>query len=338
MLSARAIRMVRLSYKSAFPQMLERKLYKTGQTRGAEADEIFQNRVSRNSTVLVPLKLWMQLWDAGQTPDPEDGYENGHIYITTATEYFGSLKRKLPKGIRLGENCLVFYRTRTEWNSNNPSDLGWSPAISRLAPVGGEYIARVVSTTRAGDEQIFQGFTGTASGGVGAGIRAYEYCSTPMLELTRYQLALLAWHTTGMMDICKEVFGASQAKDAYDHVVDRCKSLEVLDYEKLSERRLLIDNHTICPLCLQAIQADELLNRLKQVEGREVADLTVTSANLFHVEELRPGLRNHRIYNLGWGHHHCNAAARDAGIGPTIEWMASILEANGFGLIQPKIK
>lgn len=30
------------------------KLYKTGQTRGADDDVIYQNRVKRNSTVLIP--------------------------------------------------------------------------------------------------------------------------------------------------------------------------------------------------------------------------------------------------------------------------------------------
>jgi hypothetical protein len=30
------------------PQLLDRKIYKTGQTRGADDDEIYQNRVSRS--------------------------------------------------------------------------------------------------------------------------------------------------------------------------------------------------------------------------------------------------------------------------------------------------
>lgn len=36
------------------PQLLDRKIYKTGQTRGADDDVIYQNRVARNSTVLIP--------------------------------------------------------------------------------------------------------------------------------------------------------------------------------------------------------------------------------------------------------------------------------------------
>ena len=36
------------------PQLLDRKIYKTGQTRGADDDELYQNRVLRSSTVLIP--------------------------------------------------------------------------------------------------------------------------------------------------------------------------------------------------------------------------------------------------------------------------------------------
>lgn len=35
------------------PKAVNTKIYKTGQTRGADDDVIFQNRVSRNSTVLI---------------------------------------------------------------------------------------------------------------------------------------------------------------------------------------------------------------------------------------------------------------------------------------------
>ena len=38
------------------PKAVDTKIYKTGQTRGADDDVIFQNRVSRNSTVLIPYK------------------------------------------------------------------------------------------------------------------------------------------------------------------------------------------------------------------------------------------------------------------------------------------
>lgn len=42
------------------PELLERKISKTGQTRGADDDVIFQNRVSRNNTVLIPFHQWIR--------------------------------------------------------------------------------------------------------------------------------------------------------------------------------------------------------------------------------------------------------------------------------------
>lgn len=45
-------------------------------------------------------------------------------------------------------------------------------------------------------------------------------------------------------------------------------------------------------------------------------------------DELRIGVFNHRTYNLGWGHHHCNVVVKDAGIQATIEWMDTIIRRN----------
>ena len=62
------------------PQMLERKLYKTGQTRGADDDVIFQNRVSRSSTVLIPFRfLRNSLTNLSGTKK----FENGFIVLTS---------------------------------------------------------------------------------------------------------------------------------------------------------------------------------------------------------------------------------------------------------------
>jgi hypothetical protein len=59
----------------------------------------------------------------------------------------------------------------------------------------------------------------------------------------------------------------------------------------------------------------------------------VTDVSLFHVRELRVGQLLHQPYNLGWGHHHCNVVAKDAGIAPTLDWMRTVLRRNdGSGL------
>jgi hypothetical protein len=67
---------------------------------------------------------------------------------------------------------------------------------------------------------------------------------------------------------------------------------------------------------------------MAQAEGREVPDLTVTEINIFHINELRYGVYNHKPYNLGWGHHHCNVVTRDVGISKTLEWMQQVLDRN----------
>ncbi|MEZ4211235.1 MAG: BstXI family restriction endonuclease [Candidatus Paceibacterota bacterium] len=127
--------------------MLDRKIYKTGQTRGADDDVIFQNRVGRNSTVLIPFQFWNESF---AYPDGETSFENGFIVLLTPSVYFedkniaDTLKNK---SLRLGENCLVFYETRADWDKYNPSKLKWSPAESRISPLGGNYVARVPATT-----------------------------------------------------------------------------------------------------------------------------------------------------------------------------------------------
>ena len=70
------------------------------------------------------------------------------------------------------------------------------------------------------------------------------------------------------------------------------------------------------------------MSRIVQAHGREVPDLTVTEISLFHIEELRPGVFNHRPYNLGWGHHHCNVVVKDSGIFPTLKWLVDIIARN----------
>ena len=67
------------------PQLLDRKIYKTGQTRGADDDVIFQNRVGRNSTVLIPYQFWNESFSY---PENERNFENGFIVLIPPAVYF----------------------------------------------------------------------------------------------------------------------------------------------------------------------------------------------------------------------------------------------------------
>lgn len=63
---------------SSYPPLLKMKLDKTGQTRGATPNEVYQNRVGRNSTVLIPHSQYGQ---CAKPDDGSDGYQNGFIVL-----------------------------------------------------------------------------------------------------------------------------------------------------------------------------------------------------------------------------------------------------------------
>jgi hypothetical protein len=309
------------------PQLLDRKIYKTGQTRGADDDVIFQNRVGRNSTVLIPYSLWAKC----RLPPPQS-YENGFIVLISPAEYFATQNitaQLAAQGLTLGVNTLVFYETREHWATHNPDALQWKPATQRTNPLGGQYVARVPATTAVENgAKINRGFTETAM--KGAGIRVYEYASTTTIDHCRQQLEALFWKCRDA-DTVAVANGMTAAQAAARKAANlaKCQQLGLLDLSRLTQARVLnAAGYTICPLCLAELSGQGFFNRIEQAEGREVPDLTVTQLNLFHIQELRYGVLNHRPYNLGWGHHHCNVVVKDMGIIATLEWMRGILDRN----------
>lgn len=311
------------------PQLLDRKIYKTGQTRGAYDDVIYQNRVGRSSTVLIPYGSW-HLCAAPQ--DGEPGYENGFIVLLSPTAYFRNpnINAELSsKGLAIGTNALVFYEERSDWEANHPDTLGWVAAVSRRSPLGGQFVARIPATTATENGgRIIRGFDATSI--KGAGIRVYEYASSATIGKCRLQLEALFWMccdseavviTNGMT--------RQAANNRKTAILAQCMEAGLLDTERLMKARMLnTRGKTICPLCLDELSGQGFFNRMAQAEGREVSDLTVTQLNLFHIAELRFGVLNHRPYNLGWGHHHCNVVVKDAGIIETLEWMRCLVNRN----------
>lgn len=310
------------------PPLLGRKIYKTGQTRGADDDVIFQNRVGRNSTVLIPYDYW----DIVLPPLGEDRFENGFITLISPKRYFTTPnidEALAARGLEIGRNMLVFYETRLEWRTFNPVNLGWQPAERRIPPLGGQYAARVPATTATDvGGRINSGFITTA--GKGAGIRVYEYASAKTTQACRLQLEALFWFCRDAAEVAGEQ-GMSIADTAVrrEANIEVCTSNELLDFDKLVAQRLLSKNSkTICPLCLEEVSARGFFTRVEQAEGRVVPDLTITQLNLFHLEELRIGRYGHRPYNVGWGHHHCNVVVKDSGIDQTLIWMEGVIDKN----------
>lgn len=181
---------------------------------------------------------------------------------------------------------------------------------------------------RGNSQKINRGFNTTKP--KGAGIRVYEYASSEIIENCRYQLEALFWLC---VDAEQVVIANGMQQDAArmrkDAVIEKCEGLGLLDKDQLSRVRVLnLAGVAICPLCLQELSAQEFFNRMVQAEGRLVHDLTITQVNLFHIAELRFGILNHRPYNVGWGHHHCNVVVKDAGITTTLEWMRGVVDRN----------
>ncbi|MCG7561921.1 BstXI family restriction endonuclease [Pseudoalteromonas sp. McH1-42] len=316
----------------ALPQLLNRKIYKTGQTRGADDDVIYQNRVSRNSTVLIPYELWDQV---AFVPEGEEGFERGYIALIKPTDYFQNpniQQELISRNLVLGQNALIFYQLRSDWDNYNPERLGWVAANSRESPLGGSYVARVAGTTAQGGngDKISRGFNTT--GMKGAGIRLFEYAPQSKIEACRIQLEAVFWMCQDSIEAATE-FGMSleNANARKLGILHTAGVTGLLDMDRLYRARM-IDRHgvTVCPLCLERLSGYGFFNRMSQAMGRQVHDLTITEVNLFHIDELRYGVYNHKPYNLGWGHHHCNVVVKDSGIEDTLTWMENVLKNNSL--------
>ncbi|MEZ4984770.1 MAG: BstXI family restriction endonuclease [Saprospiraceae bacterium] len=312
----------------SLPKLLKSKIYKTGQTRGADDDVIFQNRVNRNSTVLIPYDYFHL---ANVAPDNDGDFENGFIVLINPTYYFTNPKinsELKSKKLKLGTNTLLFYETRQEWKEFNPITKKLKHATSRTNPLGGEFVARVPSTISANDEKITIGFN--TSGLKGAGIRVYEYASSRTIKDCKLQLEYLFWHCFDSIEVAIEAgMTEEEIQERKKHINLSCQGRNLSDKNHLKENRVIdSDGHTVCPLCLEKLKGLGFLSRLAQAEGRIVPDLTVTEINLFHIKELRTGEFNHKPYNLGWGHHHCNVVCKDSGIIETLKWMKVVVDKN----------
>jgi hypothetical protein len=311
------------------PSLLDRKIYKTGQTRGAEDDEIYQNRVSRQSTVLIPYPMRKV---CGVSANVAVTYEKGFIVLISPEEYFGfrnATEMLKADGLELGKNCLVFYETRSQWNASNPELLKWTPATQRNDDLGGQYVARVSATTSTDTgEKINRGFTTTSM--KGAGIRVYEYASTEVNEQCRLQLESLFWLCPDSDDVVLANGMNAADRDARkQEILNRSKADGLLDFGRLQKARATNSlGVPICPLCLEELSSKGFFSRMEQAAGREVHDLTVTQVSLFHINELRYGLLNHCPYNVAWGHHHCNVVVKDSGIDETLRWLKSVVDTN----------
>ena len=313
------------------PPLLQQKFTKTGYTRGATQREIYQNRVTRNNTVLIPLAQWEQCRPRG---DGTPLYEKGYIVLVDPSWYFpkpDAEERLKEKDLELGHNALLLYQNRADWESFGPPQIALhsGPALtvasSRTSPLCGNYFARIHATVADDVGSLVEGYCSSSLRG--AGIRVYEYASSSTLRDTRLQLECLFWRCYDYAEVlAATTMNQLDMEFRRTMQLSRAEEVDLFDYSRLRELRVLAsDNHACYPLCLKPLSAAGLLQRLTQAAGRETYDITTTEISMFHIEEMRPGALQHRSYNLGWGHHHCNVVAKDVGIQATLDWMRDVL-------------
>lgn len=295
------------------------KIRKTGYTRGANMDRTpYQNRVKRHNRTVVPFDF--------RDKRPKGGYQDGLTIMVRPKEYFdpdsGERRDDFPNDVVIGDNAFIYYEYREDWENYPPEDYDWRPC-SYLDSDGnstsdlrgevshtGDYIARIPA--RASDEKIIEGKV--------QGIRFFEYATTRTVEETSFQLAYLAWKTEGMEELA--------GREIPEHLVAILQENDLASTDRLEKIDAIENGTTICPLCREPVKSMSLVDRVSQTEGRESSANRITKANLFHVDELRPGEFNHKPYNLAWGHHHCNMVVGDDGVEGTLDWIEEVLQNN----------
>lgn len=234
------------------PQLLERKLSKTGQTRGANDDVIYQNRVSRSNTVLIPFHQWKENLELRNMSDQ---FECGYIVLISPIDYFSQdnpTEYFNKFYLTLGSNALVFYETRADWETYSPDNYGWTCANSRTAPLGGQYVARVPANTSIDavrSQKVNLGYATQSP--KGAGIRLYEYASKETIEECRLQLEAIFWLCIDAVDVVtNNGMTREDAELRSSLVLEKAESKGLLDHEALRSKRIInSQNHMLYHLC-----------------------------------------------------------------------------------------
>lgn len=189
----------------------------------------------------------------------------------------------------------------------------------------------------------------------GLGNFDYDYATKGETLNIKYQLSFLMLNVKGMdeylYDLCKNdvlereyefspeaYIAAGTSKEAFFEIYKEvlelignyCVENELLDFEKLEEIRAWDNSirEPVCPLCLESLSAEDFLEVELQANGREEEDNTRSKIALMHIHALKPGEINHRTYNLGWGHRHCNQIQEDQDIETTIQRLRQIVKQN----------
>ncbi|WPO78276.1 BstXI family restriction endonuclease [Flavobacterium sp. KACC 22761] len=306
------------------PPLLQSKIYKTGQTRSANDDVIYQNRANRNGTVLIPFES-INLFDISDFTS--NRFESGFIVVLSPEEYYSNPDTPVlmkARKLKLGVNAILLYETRAQWNEFNPYKNKLSVAEKRTSPIDGHFVARIPSSSPK-EEKIILGFN--TSSCKGAGIRVAEYAPLSTIKSSHLQLEYLFWLCYNSKEIA---LGAGMTESEIENriaaISTACHNQKLANTDRLYKTRI-IDNskNTICPLCLKKLSADAFL--LNFFESSEKLDISkeISPINLFYINQLKTGEFNHAPYNLAWGHQNCNMICKETGVIETIKWMKEVV-------------
>lgn len=133
--------------------------------------------------------------------------------------------------------------------------------------------------------------------------------------------------TKAFVNLIKKSNYLNEYRSFFNDLEKECKKKGLLDYTKLMNINGWdpVVKRPICPLCSKPLSCEDFFKEIEQQEGRRVFDNTQREVVLMHVNALRPGRLNHRVYNLSWGHAFCNTIQGDKDISETIDELQQII-------------
>ncbi|PXY46891.1 BstXI family restriction endonuclease [Flavobacterium hydrophilum] len=307
------------------PRLLQSKIYKTGQTRSANDDVIFQNRANRNGTVLIPFES-INLFDISVFAS--NRFESGFIVIISPEDYYTNPETPIvmkTNKLKLGVNAILFYETWAQWNEFNPYKNKLTVAEKRASPIDGHFVARILSSPFKNEEKIILGFN--TSKCKGAGIRVAEYASLLTIKSCHLQLEYLFWLCYNSKEVALSAgMTENEIENRMTVISNTCNNQKLSNTDRLYKTRI-IDNakNTICPLCLKKISAEAFLLNFFESDEKSDAYKDIDPINLFYINQLKIGEFNHSPYNLAWGHQNCNMICKETGVIETIKWMKEVV-------------
>ncbi|KAF2329026.1 BstXI family restriction endonuclease [Flavobacterium daemonense] len=306
------------------PPLLQSKIYKTGQTRSANDDVIFQNRANRNGTVLIPFDS-IDLFDVSVLTSQK--FESGFIVVISPEDYYSNPDVQIimkTKKLKLGVNAILHYENRAQWNEFNPYKNKLSVAEKRTTPIDGHFVARILPTAKD-EEKIILGFN--TSSCKGAGIRVAEYASLHTIKSCHLQLEYLFWLCHDSKEVALNAgMTESEIENRMTAITASCNNQKLSNNDRLYKTRI-IDNakNTICPLCLKKLSAEAFLINFFESSEKSDSEKDISQINLFYINQLKTGEFNHSPYNLAWGHQNCNMICKETGVIETIKWMKEVV-------------